>query len=649
MGMNKQIRIRSLHGIILGAWECAFGDSPVVYLSGPLTTGLAYVERVRAGGMDSEVKRQILRDNSEALISMAKALRTRRGDTIVEPATLSVEHWSQSDYLELWERFIEQHARLIVFMPGWEYSIGCATEFARAIVHDVRTETVSGSPITIEDGIALLTAARDDLRADDAGRALYDLASRLSEVIARLKGMLQPGKAQPEALRKDASLNYLADHGFNVAQFISFAPSRAGPKQEYARIAGQEPNVSFRSVKRAIEALLQSSPDKSVNVRSYEPYNPMSREFIYGIRTADEAAAAVERLTSEGLHTIVNETVDIHDGGASGVLMGNVLEFSPDDTPRCVEKPGTASLPRGWGRELLSSVYRFPVELAVPFASRLEFSLHPRLRGWKQTNILVWEFSERPHVEAKPRLEWPNNFSRLIGDKVFGLLVGHHIGLPVPLTTVINRRVAPFSFGRPTGWGETWIRTSPIEQMPGKFPTYSAWVDPYALIREDDDNEPTIASVLSQEGIRPFYSGALIVGASGEIILEGKSGEGESFMQGECAPEALPEEIEADVRDLFVHAEAALGAVRFEWVHDGNRAWIVQLHRGATETDLTRITQGEAERWVCFDVRQGLEVLRSQIADMAPGAGLILKGKVGLTSHIADVIRKAQIPARMEA
>jgi hypothetical protein len=370
---------------------------------------------------------------------------------------------------------------------------------------------------------------------------------------------------------------------------------------------------------------------------------------VYGIKTIDDAVSALSRLTSEGLHTIVNETVDIHDGGVSGVLMGNVLEIAPDDTPRCVEKPGTASLPRGWGRELLSTVYRFPVDLAVPFASRLEFSLHPTPRGWKQTNILVWEYSEGESPEAKPQLQWPNNFSRLIGDKVFGLLVAHHLGLPVPETTVINRRVAPFTFGLPTGWGETWIRTAPTEQVPGKFTTHRGWQDPYALLASEDRSGTQIASVLAQQGVRPDYSGALIVGAEEKPIIEGKEGAGESLMLGETAPESLPLKVRQSVMHVYEHAKAALGPVRLEWVFDGDRVWVVQLHCGATDTTNTQITNHSANHWVPFDVAQGLEALRSLIADLDDETGVEIRGRVGLTSHIADVVRKANIPARMVA
>jgi hypothetical protein len=487
------------------------------------------------------------------------------------------------------------------------------------------------------------------LLANDANGALRELADRIKSVTDRIGSTLKPAAVISDELRKDASLDFLAARGMNVAQFVSFSPAPRGPAQELSRVVGEVPNHSFRNARSAIQTLLARSADHSVNVRSYEPFNPQSREFVYGLKSVDDAEDALRRLSGDGLHTIVNETIDIHDGGVSGVLMGNVLEFAPDDTPRCVEKPGTASLPRGWGRELLSTVYRFPVDLAVPFASRLEFSLHPAPRGWKQTNILVWEFSEEESPDAKPQLQWPNNFSRLIGDKVFGLLVAHQLGLAVPETTVINRRIAPFTFGLPTGWGETWIRTAPVEQVPGKFTTRRGWTDPYSLLASEDVTGTQIASVIAQQGVRPEYSGALIVGAANKAIIEGKAGAGDTLMLGESAPQNLPSHVRKHVLHIFEHARAALGAVRLEWVFDGERVWVVQLHRGATETTKTQITKHSAANWVPFDVAQGLEALRSLIANLDDQTGVEIRGRVGLTSHIADVVRKANIPARMVA
>lgn len=646
--MRSASSLSALHQSILQAWEGAFANTPIIYLSGPITTGRRFVERIRSG-LEPKAFPSILHENSADLQTVAERLRRERREVVLEPASLNVVEWSQKDYMALWDRLIERHVRLMLFMPGWEYSAGCALEYARAIEHNVRTESVSGAPITVVDAIALLTIAYNDIRNEDGShhKGLVALADQLAGVVRELEARVRPEATVTNlgSPRKDESLNFLADT-MNVAQFISFSPTPRGPKQEFSRIAGEPQNSKFTGLRAGLEKLLRASGGKSINVRSYEPSSPQSREFIYGLTNVEDAVAAIRRLTQEGLNTIVNETIDVNDGGVSGVLMGNVLEFAPDDTPRCVEKPGTASLPRGWGRDLLSSVYGFPVSLDTPLASRLEFSIHPRPSGWRQTHVLAWEYAEQPYVDARPQMLWPNHFSRLIGDKTFGLLVAHHIGLPVPLTNVISRRVAPFSFGQGTDSGETWIRTAPNEQAPGKYTTHRGWLDPFQLLRDEDPEGKVLMSVLAQHGVSPMFSGALIVGGDGALIVEGKRGEGESFMLGLSGPEKLPRNIELDVRALYERARAAIGVVRFEWVHDGKRAWIVQLHSGATETTFDYITKQNADHWQTFDIGRGLEALRRLISTLPPGTGIVLSGRVGLTSHFADVIRRANVPAR---
>lgn len=78
--------------------------------------------------------------------------------------------------------------------------------------------------------------------------------------------------------------------------------------------------------------------------RRYHPNSPRSREFVYGLKLRDDVISTLNRLAYSDLHLIVNETIDVHDGGVSGVIQGDVVELAPDDTPRCVEKPGVASL-----------------------------------------------------------------------------------------------------------------------------------------------------------------------------------------------------------------------------------------------------------------------------------------------------------------
>ena len=448
------------------------------------------------------------------------------------------------------------------------------------------------------------------------------------------------------AIRKDRSLDRLAETG-NVAQFVSFSPVNGRAHQEFSRIAGHQPNDPFLSERMALEALLRLSSDGSINLRSFRPDDPRSREFIYGIQSVDDAESALGRLLASGLFVIANEMVDVSDGGVSGVVQGGVMEFSPDDTPRCVEKDGLTSLPIAWGLSILETVYGFPPDLGPTEGVRLEFSVHPKPRGWRKTHTLLWEHEEIGTENHRPTLAWPNNFSRLIGDKAFGLLVADKVGLPTPRTTVIGRRVAPFSFGRPTASKEVWTRTCPREPEPGLYTTVKGWIDPFALLAREDVSGGAISSVLCQAAVPARYSGAAIVASDNTLIVEGRRGEGDLFMLGVGEPEQLPASVLADVRAAHRRLDASLGAVRFEWVHDGDKVWIVQLHLGATESSAKVLVSGEADDWVRFDVTEGLASLRARLRILPTGTGLELVGNVGLTSHIADVIRKAGRPARL--
>ncbi len=59
------------------------------------------------------------------------------------------------------------------------------------------------------------------------------------------------------------------------------------------------------------------------------------------------------------------------------------------------------------------------------------------------------------------------------------------------------------------------------------------------------------------------------------------------------------------------------------------------------------IVPGQADTWVEFDPSTGLEHLRSLVSGLTSGRdGVLLTGAMGRTSHMADLLRKAGIPAR---
>ena len=149
---------------------------------------------------------------------------------------------------------------------------------------------------------------------------------------------------------KDQSLDDLARVG-NVAQFVSFLPGGKAPYQRYSRVADYDPNHVFPSTRDALRSLLTKSPEGTIESTNFRPDSPPSRDFYYGLDNIDTAETIATRLLNEGLFVIANETVDVSDGGVSGVIQAGVTEFAPDDTPRCVERRAPHRCPRsGRGR-----------------------------------------------------------------------------------------------------------------------------------------------------------------------------------------------------------------------------------------------------------------------------------------------------------
>jgi len=444
---------------------------------------------------------------------------------------------------------------------------------------------------------------------------------------------------------KDDVLSRLAAQA-NVAQFVSFGPAADLP-QRHSCLRDHRPGHRFGSAEEAVETLLALAAGGSVNVRSFRAGAPKGGPFTYGLARRDDVLATLRARAGEGLHTIANETVDVDDGGVSGVALGGLVEFAPGDTPRSVERPGTVALAHDDALTLLGTVYGFTPDLDGRPGERVEFSIHPLVAGVRQTHTIVWEAERVDPVRLAHRLAWPNRFSRFIGDKAFGLLVADLHGLPVPATTVVGRRLAPFRFGRPTGSGERWLRTCPAEPSPGRFLTQRGWRDPFALLAAEDPSGTAIAAVLAQDGVRARWSGAALPDAAGGLLVEGVPGSGEDFMLARAAPAPLPDRVLRDVRELGAGAAAALGPVRFEWAHDGADAWVVQLHLATTATTGTTIHPGTPSRWRRFDPSLGLEHLRRLIATVAPDEGIEIAGDVGVTSHAGDLLRRASIPSRL--
>jgi hypothetical protein len=181
----------------------------------------------------------------------------------------------------------------------------------------------------------------------------------------------------------------------------------------------------------------------------------------------------------------------------------------------------------------------------------------------------------------------------------------------------------------------------------GPVPDPAGLAGPFALLAAEDPAGTDLAAVLAQEGVGARWSGAALPGHDGGLVVEGVAGFGDEFMLARAAPARLPARVLDDVRRVGARAAADLGPVRFEWAHDGDQAWVLQLHLAEAAASATTIYPGVPSRWHRFDPSRGLEGLRELIASVGVGEGIEIAGDVGVTSHAGDLLRRAAIPSRL--
>ncbi|MBN2845538.1 MAG: hypothetical protein JXQ25_06080 [Deltaproteobacteria bacterium] len=643
-----------------------------IYISVPITTGPIFLQWYHAEGSvldpsseEYKAKHQenVISQNCEIARRKIEEIRaTNSNEIVIEPTSFFISKWTQEEYHFFWGKIIECCVNKVILLDGWQYSAGCCYEFLKAVYSGIETLAENGMPLSRELGSSLIINAIQELKQNSLPTVYLERVTRelglpvtddkASKSTGNYKSHLFPSAAS--ILYKDEILNNLANDT-NIAQFISFYPGQE-LKLRFARIVGINPDKIFSSNREAIKALLSRAEDGLVNIRTFKPNQPKGGEFFYGKSDPDEILSLLSLQASKGFHTIVNETIDINDGGVSGVSFANIIEFAPFDTPKCVDKAGVCSLPCTMAMHILENVYGFRPALNYDASTRVEFSIHPKKRGLHKDHTIIWEKEEVGTIPTTASIIWPNRFSQMIGDKVFGLLIADAVGLPVPQGTVVSRSIAPFSLGRATEKWTTWIRTCPRTRAPGKYPTISGWDDPFEFMKvsdhdSDSDDYKNIASLLIQDGVYAEYSGSLISKVGKHPLIEGVHGRGDDFMVGNAKPSILPEEVIYAVKKQHEKAYIALGPVEIEWVYDGLVVWIVQLHRLKEEIAMEKdiIYPGTPESFQIFHTNHGLESLRVLISEIkGTSYGIILRGDIGITSHFGDLLRSAKIPSRIE-
>ncbi|OPA78247.1 hypothetical protein BFG05_03290 [Campylobacter pinnipediorum subsp. pinnipediorum] len=458
-----------------------------------------------------------------------------------------------------------------------------------------------------------------------------------------------------ELLKDDKLFEIIKSNYGNIAQFISISPKNIEkPKLVVINNLNSYESLNIKSL---IMKLIDSSRSGMVNIRSFSKVSAKGHKLHYGKEKKDieEILQIIKANASNNMYSIINENIDIKDGGVSGVVLGNIIEFSPDDTPKCVEKDGICKFGKELGYMLLKKVYGFVPNINFTKDYRVEFSIHPNKEGVNKEHTILWEYEKFENYNYNEKISWPNNFSKFLGDKVFGLLIADCLGFNIPYTTVISRRVAPFTFGKHTGSSEKWFRTCPLVKEPGKYITKDSWLDPFDTIASEEkkgNQKMNLASVISQESVEAKFSGASIVSKNfKDDIIEGVIGKGDSFMVGLEPSQKLPKNILNKILEvhnkLRSHMDILGNKLSIEWVCDGKKVWVVQLNQLKNDSTITSqhtIVDKHASSFIKFNTDEGLDALRLLINEIKnTDVGIELVGNIGITSHFGDILRQNNI------
>jgi hypothetical protein len=130
--------------------------------------------------------------------------------------------------------------------------------------------------------------------------------------------------------------------------------------------------------------------------------------------------------------------------------------------------------------------------------------------------------------------------------------------------------------------------------------------------------------------------------------MEGVAGFGDDFMLGLVGPSELDPCLVGRLEDLHSALRSSVGSVRAEWVFDGQTIWVIQLQQEVAISIGRTIVPGKVDSELEFNVSDGLSGLRELVELAKEGrAGIKIIGDVGMTSHIADVLRRHKVPSRI--
>jgi hypothetical protein len=155
------IDLASLHLL----FDAVLAPRSAIYVSVPITGGRRVLEARSAhggGDLSSDTARRLMSLNVAEARDLVRSVRSRTNRPVIDPAAIgAVMNWTQDDYRRFWGETVRRFAAEVVFADGFEFSDGCAYEYATAIADGVPVKSADGADLALAEGIRRLEAGRE--------------------------------------------------------------------------------------------------------------------------------------------------------------------------------------------------------------------------------------------------------------------------------------------------------------------------------------------------------------------------------------------------------------------------------------------------------------------------------------------------------
>ena len=185
--------------MVFSGLDCALIREQAVYCSAELTTGARLYAALREHKLKTRTELRekmgkawfnanLWEPNVNAAMEFAKSVRSALGGgtMVITPAPFEAPGWSQPEYWAFWERLLRTRIKSAWFNRNWQFSNGCAFEFAVAQDAGLPTLDHKGQALDLHAGIELVKDAVSKLDSEgfDTSRQRENL-HRLSTVRAQ--------------------------------------------------------------------------------------------------------------------------------------------------------------------------------------------------------------------------------------------------------------------------------------------------------------------------------------------------------------------------------------------------------------------------------------------------------------------------------